>query len=271
MRKRKTYNHVVFSATAIEAALREFKDAVDDNTETKYQDLIISRDNETWDYDTLEEFLADFRAGFQEAEFSVRNPSLYLSIRVCHDLRYSIRSNITIDAKDRSKIQRINNVFDSYSEGCQIPEPEIKKPPPPKPKIFIGHGQSPLWRDLKDHLADHHGFEVVSYESGARAGHTIRDVISELLDKSSFAILIMTGDDEMPDGSLRARQNVIHEIGLFQGRLGFTKAIVIKEEGTEEFSNINGVQQIRFSRGNIKETFGDVLATLRREFGKRAR
>jgi len=73
----------------------------------------------------------------------------------------------------------------------------------------------------------------------------------------------------MEDGTVRARQNVIHEIGLFQGRLGFTKAIVLKEEGTEEFSNIHGVQQIRYSRGNIRETFGDVLATLSKEFGKR--
>ena len=73
----------------------------------------------------------------------------------------------------------------------------------------------------------------------------------------------------MKDGTVRARQNVIHEIGLFQGRLGFTKAIVLKEDGTEEFSNIHGVHQIRYSQGNIKETFGDVIATLNKEFGKR--
>jgi predicted nucleotide-binding protein len=55
-------------------------------------------------------------------------------------------------------------------------------------------------------------------------------------------------------------------LGLFQGRLGFTKAIVLLEEGTEEFSNIHGVQQIRFPRGGIRQTFGDVLGVLRREF-----
>jgi hypothetical protein len=37
------------------------------------------------------------------------------------------------------------------------------------------------------------------------------------------------------------------------------------EDGTDEFSNINGVQQIRYSKGKIKETFGDVLAFLRKE------
>ena len=72
----------------------------------------------------------------------------------------------------------------------------------------------------------------------------------------------------MGDGTVRARQNVIHEIGLFQGRLGFTKAVVLKEDGTEEFSNINGVNQIRYTKDNIKETFGEVLAVLKREFGE---
>ena len=84
--------------------------------------------------------------------------------------------------------------------------------------------------------------------------------------KSSFALLVMTGEDEAEDGTLRARQNVIHEVGLFQGCLGFSRAIVLLEDGTEEFSNLFGIQQIRFSRENIKETFGDVLATIKREF-----
>jgi predicted nucleotide-binding protein len=90
-----------------------------------------------------------------------------------------------------------------------------------------------------------------------------------MLKTSSFAILVMTGEDTMGDGTVRARQNVIHEIGLFQGRLGFSKAIVLKEDGTEEFFNIHGVHQIRYSKGNIRETFGEVLAVLRREFGER--
>jgi predicted nucleotide-binding protein len=64
----------------------------------------------------------------------------------------------------------------------------------------------------------------------------------------------------------RARQNVVHETGLFQGRLGFSRAIVLVEEETELFSNLAGIRQIRFSKGKIKETFGDVLAVLRREF-----
>jgi len=87
-----------------------------------------------------------------------------------------------------------------------------------------------------------------------------------MLDSSSIAFLVMTGEEETVDGGVRARQNVIHETGLFQGRLSFAKAIVLLEDGVEEFSNIHGVQQIRFSKTGVKETFGDVVATIRREF-----
>jgi predicted nucleotide-binding protein len=83
-----------------------------------------------------------------------------------------------------------------------------------------------------------------------------------MVDKSSFATLVMTAEDEQSDGGMRARQNVIHEAGLFQGRLGFPRAILLIEEGVEEFSNVQGVQYIRFAKNNIKETFGEVLATL---------
>jgi hypothetical protein len=32
------------------------------------------------------------------------------------------------------------------------------------------------------------------------------------------------------------------------------------------FSNLDGIQHIKFSKNNIREAFGDVIATLRREF-----
>ena len=59
--------------------------------------------------------------------------------------------------------------------------------------------------------------------------------------------------------------NVVHEAGLFQERLGFTKAIVLLEEGCEEFSNIQGLGQIRFPKGNIAAAFEEIRRVLERE------
>ena len=87
-----------------------------------------------------------------------------------------------------------------------------------------------------------------------------------MLNRSSIAFLVLTGEDLDDLGDLHARENVIHETGLFQGRLGFSRSIVLLEKGTVEFSNIHGIDQIRFSSGNIKETFGDVIAVIKREF-----
>ena len=44
-----------------------------------------------------------------------------------------------------------------------------------------------------------------------------------MLDSTACAIIILTAEEEKVDGSTQARMNVIHETGLFQGRLGFSK------------------------------------------------
>ena len=84
-------------------------------------------------------------------------------------------------------------------------------------------------------------FPVEAYETGARAGHAIRDILQDMMKASSFALLVMTGEDKLEDGTYRARQNVIHEAGLFQGKLGFSRAIILLEEGVDEFSNLAGI------------------------------
>lgn len=89
--------------------------------------------------------------------------------------------------------------------------------------------------------------------------------LSEMLDSAAIAFLVFTAEDEIADGSWQARMNVIHEAGLFQGRLGFDRAIVMLEDGCEEFSNTHGLGQIRFPKGNIRAAFHDVELVLERE------
>jgi predicted nucleotide-binding protein len=79
-----------------------------------------------------------------------------------------------------------------------------------------------------------------------------------MLDAAAIALLVMTGEDELQNGKLRARMNVVHEAGLFQGRLGFNRAIILLEEGCDQFSNVEGLGQIRFPKGNIKAAFEEV-------------
>ena len=132
-------------------------------------------------------------------------------------------------------------------------------------RVFIGHGRATLWRTLKDFLEERLGLEVDEFSSVSTAGVSTTERLRGMLDGAGFAFLIMTGEDEQADGNLRARENVVHEVGLFQGRLGFEKAIVLLEDGCEEFSNIVGLGQIRFPKGSVEAKFEEIRRVLERE------
>lgn len=132
-------------------------------------------------------------------------------------------------------------------------------------RVFIGHGRSPLWRELKDFLHDRVGLDWEEFNRVSPAGVGTTDRLAAMLENTSMAFVILTAEDEHADGSQHARENVIHEAGLFQGRLGFLRAIVLLEEGCAEFSNIHGLGQIRFPPGRIAACFEEVRSVLERE------
>jgi predicted nucleotide-binding protein len=90
-------------------------------------------------------------------------------------------------------------------------------------------------------------------------------VLAEQALTAHFAAIVVTGEDVMSGGQARGRQNVIHEIGLMQGKLGWSRVAILLEEGVEPFSNIDGLQYIRFSRGRLQQAFHELELTLIRE------
>ena len=260
MQKEKYYRNVKFSARVIEEAHDLFLSQLDTTKEaSKPSGMSVSIGDEKWTFETLQEFLSEYPKGnrcffyhsIQECIFCV-SLSEFIDEEDC--------TRVYVKFPERSRIELIFQVFERNLDESKI----ITEPGPLT--IFIGHGHDPQWRDLKDHLHEKHDFNVSAYEMGPRAGKSIKDVLEEMLEESSFALLVLTGEDMHTNGELHARDNVIHELGLFQGKLGFTRAIVLLEEGVQEFSNILGINQLRFAKGRIKETFGDVLATIRRKF-----
>ena len=132
-------------------------------------------------------------------------------------------------------------------------------------RIFIGHGKSSSWEKLRDLLEDTLHLEWDEFNRVSTAGLTTQERLTEMIDQASMAFLVLTGDDEDVDGRRHARDNVIHEVGLFQAVLGPRRAIVLIEEGCEEFSNIVGLTQIRFPKGNILARTKEIVEVLERE------
>jgi len=254
--KTKQYPYVKFSARVIreahEAFVKEAGQAV------SFITLKTNDDTASWKHPNLEEFLAAY-VNSKGAYFHCQGNERVLSL----DFTESLDStDVSVTLTTRSAVEAVFQIFEEHVEESRLPEPKVT------PAIFVGHGRDEQWRLLKDHLHDLHNMEVTAYEVGPRAGTSVKDVLEEMLESSSFALLVLTGEDIHNDGTVHARENVIHEIGLFQGCLGFKRAIVLLEDGVEEFSNILGINQIRFGKGNIRECFGDVVATIRREFGE---
>jgi len=256
MHKSKKFYGVFFPVEVLRAAVSALK--ASDGSKFRYR-RNVSLSTEDWDHDNDAEFFADYRKSPTAASFALDDDRAHGL--VVHF--YNRLTEVTVKGSSRSQIEEVMHIFDAAQDISRLPtDPKAQS----KIKIFLGHGASPLWRDLRDHLRDKHDYTIEAYEVGARAGHTIRDILDGMLRRSSMAFLVLTGENPDSTGKMHARENVIHELGLFQGHLGFSRAIALVEEGTEEFSNIHGIQQLRFSKGKIAEIYGDVIATIKREF-----
>jgi predicted nucleotide-binding protein len=107
--------------------------------------------------------------------------------------------------------------------------------------------------------------EYEEFNRVSAAGLNTQQRLTEMLENCGFALLVLTGEEFHKNSTMHARENVIHEAGLFQSRLGWRKAIILLEEGCGEFSNIVGLTQIRFPKGKIEKSLKEVRRVLVRE------
>jgi predicted nucleotide-binding protein len=262
MDKRKAYNNIKFSARTLRKAIETCRSTANGKTE-KLHTASVTVANETWGFDNIEEFLTSYAS---QRATSATLQMFWDQLNTALFISFSVAGEGTLVIVTSNSRASIESVFAHLEEAPPEERTILSDAASPKPSVFIGHGGNDQWEKLRSHLQDKHNLPVVSYETGARAGHAIRDILDSMAKQSSFAVLVLTGEDKTESG-VRARQNVIHECGLFQGRLGFDRAILIVEEGVELASNFDGIQQLRFKSGHIAEVFGDVIATIRREFG----
>jgi hypothetical protein len=228
MHLRRTFRGVRFPESVIRKAISVVDSMPRGEEAASYTELQVSLGDEFWRFDKVEDFFAKFPSAEEGAisyDFPLSSP--YWRCIMLYTWS-SLGSTVSVNSEHAHQINTVMNVFNGSLElafdshkGDMSSEADVN----PEFNIFIGHGRSKDWEELRNHLQDKHHYKVISFETGARAGHQIRDILDEMLDRSSLAFLILTGEDETEDHKIRARQNVIHELGLFQGRLGFSKAI----------------------------------------------
>lgn len=257
MQRKRAYHNTIFDAESIRDifGLAEKEAGRNPKRSTYY----INQGRDSITYDTRDQLLAAMRQPFDSLSVTETYQDFSISLDVENFIRGEIASRASVfhETSDDFTLRYLRK-FDEHEHRCVARKV--------RPKIFIGHGRKPDWLSVRSHLHDLHHLDVVAFEIESRAGLPIPDVIHEMSRKSSFAVIVMAREDEWADGSLHARENVIHELGLCQGRLGITRTIALVEEGTSVFSNIIGHTFLPYPIGRIQLTFGDILAAIRREF-----
>jgi predicted nucleotide-binding protein len=137
----------------------------------------------------------------------------------------------------------------------------------PNPRrVFISHGTSEDWRTVQDHIERDLQIPTLELAQQPNRGRTVLQKLTEESDKCSYAVVVMTGDDQIQGDSTRARQNVMHEIGFFQGKFGLPNVCLLYEEETDIPSNIHGLVYIPFPKGLVSATFGALGRELKTAF-----
>jgi predicted nucleotide-binding protein len=165
-------------------------------------------------------------------------------------------------------IQEIENLAKCLSlANCvasAIPR-SLPSPPPKTNSVFVIHGHDELnRRRLVDMLRDFGLTPVVILSKPGQSQTTIEKFEREA-EACSYAIALLTPDDEVTNRNAgacaQARPNAVFETGWFAGRLGRERALILLKEGTKIHSDLEGINQHRFSE-SVEERFRQIQSEL---------
>jgi predicted nucleotide-binding protein len=140
-------------------------------------------------------------------------------------------------------LRRARDLLPFLQEGSASKTPRAEN----ANKVFIVHGHNQIPKVAAARLVERLGLKAVILHEQPSRGRTIIEKFFQHADVA-FAIVILSGDDsgglaDTPshEYKLRARQNVIFELGFFLGRLDRERVAAIYEPGVEIPSDYSGV------------------------------
>jgi predicted nucleotide-binding protein len=134
-------------------------------------------------------------------------------------------------------------------------------------RTFISHGRSKDWYEVQAHLEKDLKLDTLELAQEASQGQTIIEKLESNADRCDAAVIVMSGDDADASGQARVRENVMHEIGYFQGKYGRNNVVLLHEDGVSVPTNLSGIVYIAYPRETISATFGVLDRELKSIYG----
>ena len=144
-----------------------------------------------------------------------------------------------------SVIVPFNRDFETHVESRFESNPRMDESPSDLDRVFVVHGRDDGAKEAVARFVMLIGMQPVILHEQASVGMTILEKLIANADVG-YAVVVLTADDlgrakSEETENLRARQNVILELGYFLGRLGRERVMAILEDGVEIPSDYMGV------------------------------
>ena len=169
----------------------------------------------------------------------------------------------------RSQVERLGR---HVAQAIEIrANSELAAPAAAAPRrVFVSHGRAKDWYAVQTFIERDLKLPTLELAQEPNKGLTVLAKLADAADNCDSAVIVMTGDDKDESGTVRARENVMHEVGYFQGKYGLARVILLHEEGVNIPSNIQGLVYIPFPKDHIEATHGALLRELQVLYGNLA-
>lgn len=162
----------------------------------------------------------------------------------CHTFFHDRRIIESIRKFTSSLVVPFVRDYQLYVENQLDPEPAVFRPL--SRKIFIVHGHDNDALQSVARFISRIGLEEIILSERPDGSRTVIEKFEAESGDVSFAIVLMTPDDSgnalaSESTRLRARQNVLYELGYFAGKLGRGKVLVLRKGDIEIPSDLAGV------------------------------
>lgn len=162
----------------------------------------------------------------------------------CHTFFYDRRIIESVRKFTSSLLVPFIRDYQQYVENESDPLPVVLRPV--SRKIFIVHGHDNNALQSVARFIYRIGLEEIILSERPDGSRTVIEKFEAESGDASFAVVLMTPDDAgnmvaSESTRLRARQNVLYELGYFAGKLGRGKVMVLKKGDIEIPSDLAGV------------------------------